>query len=371
MNALCTYLQKALNFCLVLFVVASSQKYFAQLKQDTSKRVQYLIIPVLFKTPETGVAYGLSGSISFKTSHKHDTLTRTSVIQSIGFFTTRKQNLQAIDGTIYFPNEKFIFLFQISHSYFPDKFWGIGPNTLNLKGERYVYEQEYFYPHIKRQIQKHLFAGAQYEFQNVNHISYIEGGRFDSAAFYGKQPYKVSGLGLSLSYDTRNLSFWPDKGVYLQTLFTDFRKELLSDYNVVKWITDLRYFKKLFKSQILAMQFYNYSTYGQTPLRELAALGGSNNMRGFYQGRYRDNNMMSFIAEYRLHIKGRFSACAFGGIGNVYNKYKDLIHSSTKCSYGAGIRLALLQKEKLNIRVDYGYSSHYNRGLYVTVGECF
>ena len=364
-------MQRTLKRVLVFFVLLSSVKTFAQLKQDTSKRVQYLIIPVLFKTPETGWAYGLSGSLSFKTSHKHDSLTRTSVIQCIGFFTTRKQNLQAIDGTIYFPNEKYIFLFQVSHSYFPDKFWGIGPTTLDLKGERYVYEQEYIYPHLKKKISKHLFAGAQYEFQNVNHISYSIGGRFDSAAFYGKQPYKVSGLGLSLSYDTRNLSFWPDKGVYLQTLFTDFRKEFFSDYNVLKWITDLRYFKKLYKSHILAIQFYNYSTYGQTPLRELAAFGGSNNMRGFYQGRYRDNNMMSFIAEYRLHIKGRFSACAFGGVGDVYNKYSDLTHAPLKYSYGAGLRLALLQKEKLNIRVDYGYSSKYNRGLYVTVGECF
>ncbi|MBC7695135.1 MAG: BamA/TamA family outer membrane protein [Burkholderiales bacterium] len=365
------YAQKTLKFILATFAILSFVESNAQLKQDTNKRVQYLLIPVLFKTPETGLAYGLSGSISFKTTHKHDPLTRTSVIQTIGFFTTRRQNLQAIDGSIYFPKEKYILLFQISHSYFPDRFWGIGPSTNDLRGERYVYEQEYFYPHIKRKIRKHLFAGAQYEFQNVNHIAYLKAGRFDSAAFYGKQPYKVSGLGVSLSYDTRNLSFWPDRGVYLQTLSTIFRKELLSDYNVLKWITDLRYFKKIYKNHILAMQIYNYSTYGQTPLRELASFGGSNNMRGFYQGRYRDNNMISFITEYRLHIKGRFSACAFGGIGNVYNTYKDLLKTNPKYSYGAGVRLALLQKEKLNIRVDYGYSSRYNQGLYVTVGECF
>ena len=342
-----------------------------QLKQDTSKKIQYLLIPVLFKTPETGFSFGISGSISFKTSFKNDPLTRTSVIQSIGFLTTRRQNIQAIDGSIYFPKEKYILLFQISHSYFPDRFWGIGSKTLNIKGENYVYEQEYFYPHLKRKIADHLFVGVQYEFQNVHHIRYKEGGRFDSSAFYGKQPYKVSGLGLSLSYDTRDLSFWPSKGVYLQTLFTEFRKELLSDYNVFKWITDLRYYKKIYKSHIIATQFYNYSTFGQTPLRELAALGGSNNMRGFYQGRYRDNNMLSLISEYRLRIKGRFSACAFGGIGNVYHSFNEISLDDFKYSYGAGVRFALLEKEKLNIRVDYGYSSRYNRGLYVTVAECF
>lgn len=356
---------------MILLIILKTTNCFSQFKQDTSKNRQYLIVPVLFKTPETGIAYGISGSVSFKTSHKKDSLTRTSVIQCIGFLTTRHQNVQAIDASIYFPKEDFILLVQIAHSYFPDKFWGLGNQTAEIKGERYVYEQEYFYPHIKRQIANHLFIGGQYEFQNVNHISYIPNGRFDTACFYGKEPYYVSGAGLSLSYDTRNLSFWPDKGMYLQSMFTDFRKELHSKYNVFKWITDLRCFKKLYKSHVLAMQLYNYATYGQTPLRELASFGGSNNMRGFYQGRYRDNNMLTFIAEYRLHLIGRFSACSFFGMGDVYNKYKDLSEKLIKYSYGGGLRFSLLEKEKLNIRLDYGYSSKFNKGLYFTVGECF
>ncbi len=362
---------KNLKLILILLGVWHGIQSFSQLKQDTSKKVQYLIVPIVIKAPEFGFAFGASGSISFKSSHKNDSATRTSVIQAIGFFTTHKQNLQAIDGTIYFPKEEYILLVQLTHSYFPDKFWGIGPNVPDKKGERYVYEQEYIYPHIKRKIQNHLFAGAQYEFQNVGRVSYIPDGIFDTSSFYGKQPYKVSGLGLSLSYDTRNLSFWPDKGVYLQSMFTAFRKELVSDYNLVKWITDLRYFKTVYKSHVVAVQFYNYSTFGQTPLRELASLGGSNNLRAFYQGRYRDKNMVTVIAEYRLHIKGRFSACAFGGFGNVYGNYKDLTATNVKGSYGAGVRFALLTKEKLNIRLDYGYSNRHNKGVYVTVGECF
>lgn len=366
-----------IKYFIIIISCCHYLKLNAQLKQDTSKKNQYLIIPVLFKTPETGFAYGLSGSVSFKTSHKNDSLTRTSVIQTIGFFTTRQQNLQAIDGTIYFPNEKYILATQLSHSYYPDRFWGIGPNTKedidpNKKhGEHYVYEQVYINPHLKKKFKKHIFIGLLYEFQTLFNIKYNPDGRFDTAAFYGKQNYKVSGLGPSVAYDTRNNTFWPKKGVFFQVLITGFRKELLSDFNVLKWITDLRWYKTIYKNQIFAIQVYNYTTKGNTPLRELAAFGGSNNMRGFYQGRYRDNNMFSVISEYRTHIKGRFSACVFAGIGNVYNKVTDLTQSDLKYSYGAGIRFALLQKEKLNIRVDYGYSSKYNKGLYVTVAECF
>jgi hemolysin activation/secretion protein len=133
----------------------------------------------------------------------------------------------------------------------------------------------------------------------------------------------------------------------------------------------LRYFQKLVKGHILAFQLYSYRTLGQTSLRELAALGGPNNLRGFYQGRYRDQNMFSFITEYRVHIYKRFSACFFGGLGTVYNSSRQLLANNLKYSGGGGLRFSLLEKEKLNIRLDYGYSNHLNKGFYFTVGECF
>lgn len=358
------------SFWIIFFsVFATSAK--AQFVQDTSKKVQYLLIPVLFKTPEMGLAYGLSGSISFKTSNKHDSLTRTSVIQTIGFFTTRKQNIQAVDASIYFPKENYIFLFQSTHSYFPDRFWGIGPNTLDIPGEKYSFEQFYFGPQLKRKIFNHLYIGALYQFQTVYKQNYIKGGIFDTSAFVGKNEYHVSGAGLSLSYDSRDLSFWPSKGMYFFSELVDYRKAFFSDYKLVKWVTDLRYFKKLYKAHIMAFQLYNYQTFGNTPLKELAAFGGQNNMRGFYQGRFRAENMVSFITEYRTTIYKRFSACAFWGLGNVYTKPSDINKDNIKYSWGGGLRFALLEKEKLNLRLDYGYSNNFNRAFYFTVAECF
>jgi hypothetical protein len=81
--------------------------------------------------------------------------------------------------------------------------------------------------------------------------------------------------------------------------------------------------------------------------------------------------MTSFIGEYRIPIYKRFGVCVFGGLGCVYKAAKDITANSIKSSYGAGIRLSILPKEKLNIRVDYGFADIRNRGLYFTIGECF
>ncbi len=82
---------------------------------------------------------------------------------------------------------------QLSHSYFPDKFWGIGPGTPDSNLERYQFEQVFINPHFKKRFSKHVFAGSMYEFQRAFNINYTPGGEFDSAKFHGKSPHKVSG----------------------------------------------------------------------------------------------------------------------------------------------------------------------------------
>ncbi len=343
----------------------------AQLRPDTSKRVNYLAIPILFRTPETGWAYGLSGSANFKTSHKNDSLTRTSVITVLGIFSERQQNIQGIDATIYFPKEKYILYFQTSHSYFPDNFWGIGQNTRDTDKERYVFENVVVNPHIKRKFWKHTFFGFCADYQNVFKVQYTPGSLMDSTSFYGKTNYNVVGFGLTASYDTRNSTFWPTKGIFLQTQFTSYNKELASTYSFNKWTAEVRLFQKIFKKHVIGLQLYNYSTFGETPFRSMATLGGAGNLRGFYQGRYRDNSMYSAIVEYRAKLVWRLSACVFGGVGDVYRQPKDINMGSIKGSFGGGLRLSILEKESLNLRVDYGYSDSYNQGFYFTIGECF
>lgn len=360
-----------LRLKLLILVFCFPTLLLAQLIPDTNKRVNYLMIPVLFRTPETGWAYGLSAQANFKTTFRNDTLTRTSVVTLLGIFSQRHQNIQGVDATIYFPKEKYIFYFQSSHSYFPDKFWGIGQTTKNTNEEKYVFEQFNISPHLKRKFSKNLFFGLMADYQNVFKVNYIEGGLFDSLSFFGKTNYNVTGLGLSASYDTRNSTFWPTKGIFVQSQFLTYNKELASTYSYNKWMTELRVFIPLFKGHILAGQLYNYSTFGDTPFRSMATLGGQGNLRGFYQGRYRDNSMYSAIVEYRAHLFWRVSACAFGGVGDVYSDYKNINASTIKYSFGGGLRLSVLEKEKLHLRMDYGYSDKYNNGFYFTVGECF
>lgn len=337
-----------------------------------TKKINYTILPVLFKSIETKWAIGLGGSISFKTTQKKDDLTRTSTIQSVGMFTQRHQNIQVLDATVFFPKENYIFYLQSSHSYFPDKFWGIGSNTDNVKHEDFEFSQIYVLTQLKKKIKKNVFAGIIYEHQNVYDMRFLKKKLFDTTLIYGKENHVVSGFGTSVCFDNRNSSYWPTKGMLIQLTYrAAIKSAMASAYTNLKTIVDVRYFKKLHKNTILAMQMYSLLNFSESPIRELAMLGGVNNLRGFYRGRYRDDKMTSFIGEYRIPVYKRFGFCVFGGLGCVYKEVKDISANSIKSSYGAGIRLSILPKEKLNIRIDYGFANRENKGLYFTVGECF
>ena len=94
-------------------------------------------------------------------------------------------------------------------------------------------------------------------------------------------------------------------------------------------------------------------------------------MRGYYDGRYKDKDMLEFQGEYRFPVYKRFSAVAFGGGGTVGNTFSDYSLSDLKFSYGAGLRIALDKREKLNLRLDYGIGQGKNNGFYLQLGEAF
>ncbi len=106
------------------------------------------------------------------------------------------------------------------------------------------------------------------------------------------------------------------------------------------------------------------------PLIELAALGGPELMRGYYDGRYLDRNLVAGQVEYRRPLTGRLGMVVFAGAGQVAPKPTGLRLDRFKPSFGAGIRFKIVKEENLNVRFDYGVgrgTSNY----YFNIAEAF
>lgn len=196
---------------LLIVVDASSQT-----KSDSSVNKSHLLaLPVISRSIETDWSFGAGGTYTFYTTRKKDSTTRTSSVRFLGTYSLRKQFLFTINGPVFFPGEKYILNSHFSFSSFPDRFWGLGNNTPDNNEEEYNFKQFYIRMHGERLLKQKLFAGLIYDFQRVININTQPGGLFDQQNVAGKNPYQVSGLGLSFSWDTRNNTFWPRTFVFV------------------------------------------------------------------------------------------------------------------------------------------------------------
>lgn len=353
--------------CLFTIVVKAQQK------DSTLTKNQLLAVPVISRSIETDWSFGAGGSYTFYTTRKKDSATRTSVINFLGSYSLRKQFIFLIRGPVFFPGEKYILNSNLSYSYFPDRFWGLGNGTTASMAEDYDFRQYYIYLHAQRLLGRKFFAGISYEFQRVVDINVQQGGLFDVQDVKGRAPYQVSGIGASLSWDTRNNTFWQDKGHLLSLSATHFTSLLLSDHRYTNIVADARWFLRLNRKQIIALQAYGFFNAGMdVPIRSLASLGGADRMRGFFNGRYRDNDLLTLQAEYRLHLFRRWSTVAFAGAGDVNGKFSKPEWKRLKYSVGGGLRFATSKNERQHIRIDYGVGNGKgNYGLYLQFGEAF
>lgn len=110
---------------------------------------------------------------------------------------------------------------------------------------------------------------------------------------------------------------------------------------------------------------------GTAPFQLLPQLGGDTILRGLAEGRYRDYHMAAFQAEYRFPIVWRFGAVLFGGVGQTAPTADSFIADEWVLAGGAGLRFAVSPSQRLNIRVDVGYSDDDGLNFYIGAMEAF
>jgi outer membrane protein assembly factor BamA len=366
---------------------AQGTKSFGQLGKDGN--LSLLPIPVLFYQAETGLGYGLGALLSGRFSK--DTLTRPSNAR-VQYWTTQKgQSLLQLVHTVYTPGEKFYLNGEISAYDILLYYYGKGPNTSSANESETEYKLFIINQRLQKQIAPKLFFGAQYRFTSITGVT-APGNNVDNNGpniFYTEQRLtererqntRVSGLGPVISYDTRDVPLAAFKGNLLDFGATFNGTGLGSDYRFVRYQLDARHFQPIGSNRtILAAQFLGQFHTGDVPFRELAGIGANlggtlynnaNLLRGIYEQRFRDRQMIMFQAELRQKLFWRIDAAVFGGVGNVNNYIDKFALSDTKYAGGAGIRFNFIRRDRVNLRLDYAGGTGSKPGFLFAIGEAF
>ena len=88
------------------------------------------------------------------------------------------------------------------------------------------------------------------------------------------------------------------------------------------------------------------------PWSMMPLLGSDERMRGYYQGRYRDKNVVSSQLEYRRQLTWRHGVVVWVGAGTMGSSIDSLNDGRWLPSAGVGYRFEF--KPRVNIRLDYG-----------------
>jgi hypothetical protein len=341
---------------------------------DSTRNVKVLAFPAVTRAPETSWVFGVATVTVFKTK-KSDSLLRTSTIPLAILYSLKQQITITSGVNIYFPGERYIFRLENTYTKFPDKFWGLGYNTPSSNLENYDFNQLFINPQFLKKVYKDYFVGISVEYQQAFYIHYNQKAdgtesNFTEQNVTGRDGSHTLGIGIELSRDSRNNTFSPSKGYLIKFANVVYNNAFTSQYNFNSTEIDIRRYIPMFKNQVFGFQLASTLSVGDVPFRSMGQLGSPNIMRGYYGGRYRDKDVVAMQVEQRIPIWWRFGVVAFAALGQVSN---DMIHwhlQDVRYSLGGGIRVAILPKERLNLRIDYGFG-HLTHNFYLTVAESF
>lgn len=326
-------------------------------------------IPLIFWSPETRIGGGATVYFT-RRSFDSDSLKRTSTVGVTGIYTQEKQTVAVWSFDRYWRGGAYRFNGGLSYSYYPDLFYGIGPLTPDSTQESFTSRSVSFSIGIQKRTARGWYVGGLLDIGYNHVVATEEGGLFDRTRIRGERPGATAGIGAMIVWDTRDHNIFPTVGHYRSFKVVPYHRLLGSSYDFVSVMLDFRQFMSVFGDHVIAGQVYAKLIAGHPPFYKMAMLGGSDIMRGYYPGRYRDRNLVAAQAEYRMPLFWRFGLAAFLGYGDVAPDLWKFKPSRLKYSTGLGLRFLLSRKSHSNIRIDlaYGKNSAYPA---IAIGEAF
>jgi hypothetical protein len=329
----------------------------------------FIVAPVVYYSPETRLAWGIVGIHYFRLGNSQPYL-RLSHYRFNFIRTQNQQSVAQVDYELYMPGGRFLLDGQAKYSFYPDRFYGIGNRTPEQGREDFTSSNWRLQLNLQRRWGNNFFSGLHLETFPMSIRKTENGGALAAGSVTGSNGGILSGLGVFAKWDNRDNTFSTARGVYCALFLNFFTRALASDFTFTQMILDARKYFPLGATQVLAVQGVLKSVWGDCPFQTLPMFGGQNLLRGVYEGRYRDQNMLAVQAEYRRPLWGRLGFCGFAGAAQVQDRISRLALSEFHAAWGIGLRYKFNPRENLNIRLDAGFSGS-SPAFYLTFAEAF
>ncbi|WP_443936732.1 polymerase [Pedobacter sp. MW01-1-1] len=346
-------------------------------EKDTTRKPSLMPIPVFGFAQETGLELGVGVLYSVYADRK-DTTNRSSNFYGTASYSTKKTYNLSLRGDAWSKGNTYHALGEIRFKNTPFNFYGLGNNTQQANEDKLVLQQVKLAFDLEKAFIKKAYTGVSLGYENYSYEDKEIGGIFSTdQSIKGKEGGNVIYTGVSQSYDTRNSNNYPTTGFFGRITY-QYAPDFFggNNFSGSQIKLDIRNFWKLSRKFVLGAQgLYHTVQSNNTPFYVLPQLGNDALMRGYYTGRYRDENLFAAQAELRYRYNNRFGAVAFIGTGTVWG-ISDFEFNQFKPNYGAGFRYFFDPAKGLSIRFDYGVGEKLpnekrQSGFYISFAEAF
>jgi outer membrane protein assembly factor BamA len=354
---------KVLLLLLFAFTIVHGQDSTASKKQKS----HIAAIPLLNYNRTQGVVLGAVVSKYFKINKK-DLISPSSNIGIAGIYTEQKSYALFLYSALFFDEDRWRVRAAAGSLDINFQFYLEDPVTSIGNFTDYSTKANLVVLQVQRNIFKRIYLGPTASFiKSTTTFSFPDVSGHDSVS-----KSNLNDIGYVISNDTRDHVQYPTRGMFLNFKNQFYRNWIGSNYEFVRYVVTYNQFFKLGKTDdknvIVARATFNIAT-GDVPFEGQTVVGGDD-IRGYSQGKYRNDQVYTLQAEYRLNFYRKWGLVAFAGIATAVPKFSDIPDSQLLPGVGAGLRFRMLPSEKINIGIDGGVG----RGDYsitFRIGEAF
>lgn len=175
-----------------------------------------------------------------------------------------------------------------------------------------------------------------------------------NAAYLARNYGTTNSVILQRVFDNRDNVFDPTEGKRY-ALSTEFAG-LGGDFSFRKYSGELRAYRKVGHSQVLAFRGMAGFADGDLPDSQRFALGGADNLRGYLDDQFKGKRMVAGTVEYRFPLANKVQGVVFADSGRAWSGLNG--DNTFKSSVGLGVRM---NTPLGAVRLDYGQGSEGGR----------
>lgn len=180
----------------------------------------------------------------------------------------------------------------------------------------------------------------------------------DTTPALNEQPH-YNYAGAFVKYDLRDEPGNPRSGGLYQVGGSYYFDRKLDAYSFRRWKAEIQqYFPFFNERRVIAvrgkLEVTEANADQNVPFFLMPTVGGSEDLRGYTEFRFRDRNTLVLNAEYRWEAFSGLDLALFGDAGNSFHKVGDIKLDELKTSYGIGFRFNT--ERAVFWRFDLGFS---------------